>query len=218
MMLSKSVSSWMKPLISIFFIGLSSVSVAQAQLIQCDKPQSSFKNSMICAVDFSSLRDELNERFLTSYLVTDAPTQLIQDTQQLWLNRLQQCKNKNCVSLQINQRIDDLNFYMSMNQTLTQHYIKFEQGKIAAQPVHLKIHQLSKDRVKIEGIAYRSPNNRLETQTIPLLAYTTTQNKHEIIDNEHDCQYKLKYQKSLLIVSTEQTGCERFSGIYRLYD
>ena len=214
-MLLKNVSNSMNTIISLFFIGIASISMAQAQPIECE---SSLRNSNICHKSHEQLREQLNERFLTSYLVTDAPTKLIHDTQQLWMNRLQQCKNQTCITNQLNHRIDDLNFYISMNQTLTQHYLKFENGKIASQPVHLKIHQLSKDRMKIEGVAYRSPNNRAETQTIPLLAYTTTDKKNEILDNEHDCKYQLKFQKALLIMNSEQKGCERFNGIYRLYD
>jgi hypothetical protein len=105
-----------------------------------------------------------------------------------------------------------------MNQSLTQHFIKYEHGKIAKQPIHLQIHQLSKDRIKVEGIAYRNPNNRKEAQTVSLLAYTTPEKKNEILDNEHDCKYTLNFQKAILSVSTQQKGCERFSGIYRLYD
>ena len=85
-------------------------------------------------------------------------------------------------------------------------------------PVHLKIHQLTKDRIKIEGSAYRNPNNRVETQTIPFLAYTTPDAKTEITDNEHDCKYKFQYTKAVLLIKTQQKGCERFSGVYRLYD
>ena len=45
-----------------------------------------------------------------------------------------------------------------------------EHGDLAKQPVHIQIHQLDKDKLKIEGIAYRNPNNRLETQILSLLA------------------------------------------------
>ena len=97
-------------------------------------------------------------------------------------------------------------------------YLKFENGHFAKQQVHLKVHQLSKDRIKVEGIAYRSPNNRLDTQTVSFLAYTTPEQKSAITDNEHDCQYQFNYSKALLSVKTSQKGCERFAGVYRLYD
>ena len=82
----------------------------------------------------------------------------------------------------------------------------------------LQFHQLDKDKLKIEGIAYRNPNNRLETQILSLLAYSTPEQKNQITDNEKKCQYQFDFQKALLIVKTDQKGCERFTGIYRLYD
>jgi hypothetical protein len=51
-----------------------------------------------------------------------------------------------------------------------------------------------------------------------LLAYTTPEKKNQILDNEHDCKYVLNFQKAILSVTTTQKGCERFTGIYRLYD
>ena len=72
--------------------------------------------------------------------------------------------------------------------------------------------------IKVEGIAYRNPNNKLDKQTIPFLAYSTTETKTEIINNESDCKYEFNYTKAYLMVKTEQKNCDRFSGIYRLYD
>lgn len=172
----------------------------------------------ICSASLDEPREKLADQYFTAFLITDAPVRLLQDTQQLWSTRLQQCKTLDCFKQQFDQRLDDLNIYISLNQSLTQHYLKFEQGQMAKQPIHLKIHQLTKDRIKIEGVAYRNPNNRAETQTIPFLAYTTTETKSQITDNEHDCKYNFNYSKAILTVSTEQKGCERFSGIYRLYD
>ncbi|MEG0346949.1 MAG: hypothetical protein RR605_02765 [Acinetobacter sp.] len=187
-----------------------------ADTIDCTTNSSQLKR--ICSKQYDEQRSKLNNKFLTAYLVTDAPLQLLHDTQKLWLNQIQQCKSKNCYQQQFDARLDDLNFYTSMNQTLTQHYLKFEQGKLSKQPVHLQIHQLDKDKLKIEGIAYRNPNNRIETQTFSLLAYSTPEQKNQIIDNEKKCQYQFDFQKALLIIKSGQKGCERFTGIYRLYD
>ncbi len=187
-----------------------------AKSIDCS--DRTFDLKKICSSQYDEQRIKLNNKFLTAYLVTDAPLQLLHDTQQLWLKQLQQCKSKTCYQQQFETRLDDLNFYTSMNQTLTQHYLKYEQGKLAAQPVHLQIHQLDKDKLKIQGIAYRNPNNRVESQTLSLLAYTTPEQKNLIIDNEKKCQYQFDFQKALLIIKSEQKGCERFTGIYRLYD
>lgn len=206
-----------KNLLSGFILSYALSSGAYALSIDCQNPNSAVLKK-ICASQFETLRTELNEKYLTAYLVTDAPVRLLYDSNRLWFNRLQQCKSSACFQQQFDVRLEDLNFYTSMNQSLTQHFLKFEQGDIAKQPVHIQVHQLTKDRIKIEGLAYRNPNNRQDKQTIPLLAYTTPDKKNEIVDNEHDCKYQMNFQKSLLTIKTEQKGCERFSGVYRLYD
>ncbi|QER39754.1 hypothetical protein F2A31_08515 [Acinetobacter suaedae] len=189
---------------------------AFAKAIDCSNHHAELQR--ICSKQYEEQRFKLNDKFLTAYLVTDAPVQLLHATQEMWLRQLQQCKSKTCYLQQFDARIDDLNFYTSINQTLTQHYLKYEHGDLAKQPVHIQIHQLDKDRLKIEGTAYRSPNNRLETQTMSLLAYSTSDQKNQIIDNEKKCQYQFDFQRALLVVRSEQKGCERFTGIYRLYD
>ncbi|HFG6988964.1 hypothetical protein U2E86_06595 [Acinetobacter baumannii] len=190
-------------------------SLVFAESIDCSNSKAELK---ICSKTFSEARKQLNNKYLSAYLVTDAPLQLLQDTQTLWLRQTQQCKTNSCIQQQFDVRGDDLNFYASLKQTLTQHYLKFENGHIASQPVHLQIHQLAKDKIKIEGLAYRNPNNRKETQTVSLMAYSSPEQKSEILDNEHNCKYKFDFQKALLIVKTQQKSCERFTGIYRLYD
>ena len=217
-MLLKNVSNHIKHCITVLFISTVTASFAYAEPIRCENTGSKHNHVKLCSESLKQRRVQFNEQLQTTYLVTDAPLRLIDDTQALWLSRMQQCKKSNCLKQQLDDRFEDLNIYRSMNQTLTQHYLKFEHGQIAKQPIHLKIHQLSKDRIKIEGIAYRNPNNRLETQNIALLAYTTPEKKHEILDNEHDCKYQFNFQKALLVVNTSQSGCERFVGIYRLYD
>ena len=206
-----------KPL-TVLLLSVVGLSTAYAQPIQCNSTLNFANSKLICSDKLSPLREQLNDKYLTAYLVTDAPLRLIDDTHRLWFSRLQQCKNIACVKAQFELRLEDLNFYTSMNQSLTQHFIKYTNGKIAKSPVHLQVHQLSKDRIKIEGLAYRNPNNRTSSQTVSLLAYTTPDKKNEILDNEHDCKYQLNFQKALLVVKTTQVGCEKFSGIYRLYD
>ena len=151
---------------------------------------SKFQGKKICSQQHSDNVQKLNNKFLTAYLVTDAPLQLLHDTQKLWLNQIQQCKSKTCFQQQFDLRFDDLNFYTSLNQTLTQHYLKFENGRLSELPVHLKIHQLDKDKLKIEGIAYRNPNNRIETQTMSLLAYSTPEKKNQIIDKNKTSDFE----------------------------
>ncbi|WP_374666484.1 hypothetical protein [Acinetobacter sp.] len=191
-------------------------STSFAEAIDCSAPGHSLQK--VCSSAFDKQRDHLDNLYLTSLLVTDAPARIIKDTQLMWVQRLQQCRSMDCYKQQIDLRADDLNIFVSLNQSLTQHYLKFEDGGFAQQQVHIKVHQLSKDRIKIEGIAYRSPNNRMDRQSIAFLAYTTPDQKTEIMDNEHDCKYQFSYSKALLAVKTAQKGCERFAGIYRLYD
>ena len=166
-----------KPLTALLLLSIAGLSTAYAQPVQCNST-----SKLICADKLSPLRDQLNDKYLTAYLVTDAPLRLIDDTHRLWINRLQQCKSTGCVKAQFELRLEDLNFYTSMNQSLTQHFIKYENGKIAKSPVHLQIHQLSKDRIKIEGLAYRNPKNRTSSQTVSLLAYTTPNKKNENLE------------------------------------
>lgn len=217
-MLLKYVSKSMKVIVSGLFLNFFGTAYLHAQPSLCEKDASTPYLSKLCSKQFESLRSELLEHQHASYLVTDAPIRLLEDTHQLWIHRVQQCKNFKCYEQQLNLRIEDLNFYTSMNQSLTQHYLKFEHGRISESPIQLKMHQLTKDRIKIEGIAYRNPNNRADMQTVVLQAYTTAEQKNEITDNEHDCKYQLNFQKALLVVKTTQKGCERFTGIYRLYD
>lgn len=192
-------------------------SFSYAQVIDCDDPTSSSLKK-ICSDQFKDIRQKLDTQSMTAFLISDAPQRLLVDTHQLWLNRLQQCKSLACYQQQMDFRIDDLNFYTSLNQSLTQHYLKFEHGAIAKQPVHLQVHQLSKDKIKIEGNAYRSPNNRIETQTISFLAYTTPDQKQNITDNENNCHYQFNFQKAILSVKSESKACNRFVGVYRVYD
>ncbi|TCM61910.1 hypothetical protein EC844_12664 [Acinetobacter calcoaceticus] len=173
---------------------------------------------MLCGSALEKNRQTLNEKYLTALLVTDAPIRLIEDTQKLWLNRVLQCKSSGCIKYQIDERLEELNFYTSMNQSLTQHYFKYQNGGIAQPATQIQVHQLGKDRIKIEGLAYLNPNNRNDRQTLSLLAYTSPDKKNEILDNEHQCKYQFNYQKSLLVVKSAQKGCERFIGTYRLYD
>lgn len=202
---------------SLLLLGLSSSPVLATPL-SCESEQSATYTSAFCADVLESNRVEMNEKYITAYLVTDAPARLIEDSQLAWLKRSQSCKNQKCILTAFEQRIDHLNIYTSMNQSLTQHYLQYKNGKLAEPAVHIQVHQLSKERIKIEGIAYRNINNRPESQSVSLLAYTTPTQRNSIIDNENKCQYQMNFQRALLIIQSQQKGCERFTGTYRLYD
>lgn len=187
-----------------------------SQLFSCDETAQTA--SMLCHNDLQAKRQQLSQHTLTAFLVSDAPLRLLHDQQQIWLLRLKQCKSVKCYQQQFDLQLDQLNMYISLNQSLTQHYLKFEHGKLAFPAVHLQIHQLGKDSLKIEGIALRSPNNKPETQSLNFLAYTSSAQKNQITNNETDCKYQFQYSKALLTVKSQRKGCERFNGVYRLYD
>lgn len=215
-MLLKTDKKTIKKLGIAITIGYICTSVVFAGAIECASTTSGLQK--VCSDEFSQQREKLDNLYLTANLVTDAPLRIIQDTQQIWQTRLQQCKSLDCYKQQFELRADELNIFVSLNQSLTQHYLKFAHGTFAQPFTQLKVHQLSKDRIKIEGFSYRNPNNRAETQSIPFLAYTTPEQKNDILDNEHECKYQFNYGKAILSVKTSQKGCERFTGIYRLYD
>lgn len=177
---------------------------------------------LLCRANTLELRQQLNQLLFTTNMTTNAPTRLIQDTQVLWQNYIEQCKTKKCITQQFDARSEELNSYASLNQSLTQHFIKYQQGQILQPQVHLQIHQLDQNRIKIEGVAYRNPNNNKARQSISFLAYRNQNQKNEIINNETACKYSFNFQKAILTVSLLQTQprkyCERFVGIYQLYD
>ena len=207
-----------KTICSIFSLGYLLISSASAQELDCsDKKKLS--SQMICSSDFQQQKQKLETQAITAHIVTDAPLRLLQDTQIIWLNQLKRCKSQVCYQQQFDGRIDQLNFFASLNQSLTQHYLKVEDGYLLSkQPVHIQIHQLSKNNIKIEGTAYLNPNNKSEKQTLSLLAYSSPDAKTEIINNNNDCKYSVKYTKSYITMKSLKKGCEPFNGIYRLYD
>lgn len=206
-----------KILSALFSVGCLCSPMVYAEKIDCSS-SNSMTLKKICGKHFNETREKLNTDYKTALLISDAPIRLLEDTHSLWFKRLQQCKSINCYEQQFELRRDDLKFYTSLNQSLTNHYLRFEQGQIAHAPVHLQVHQLTKDKIKIEGIAYRNPNNKANSQSLAFLAYTDTNQKHQIKDNEHDCQYQFNFNKAILSVKTQQKGCERFVGVYRIYD
>lgn len=216
-MLLKRKPNLTKLLCSLMGLGYLWTYSAYAQEFDCTQKKNATLKA-ICSPAFKEQKHKLKVQSLTATLVTDAPLHLVQDTHILWFNHLQQCKSLTCYQQQMDYRIDQLNFFTSLNQSLTQHYLKYENGQIAKKPIHIQIHQLTKDNIKIEGIAYLNPNNKLEKQTISLLAYSTPEQKTEITDNDKGCKYHFEYSKAYLSIKTEQKGCETFIGLYRLYD
>lgn len=193
-------------------------SASYAFHLNCQTPASSFVERKVCSQALSEQRQLLLDKLSTAYLISDAPHRLLSTTQQLWQQRLMQCKTTRCIEQQIDQRIDALNLYITLNQSLTQHYLKTEQGQPSKQTVYLQFHQLNKDRIKIEGVAYRNPNNSAQHQTILFNAYTPPHAKTQIQNIEDDCQYEISYHKAYIQLHASEAKCARFVGLYRLYD
>lgn len=97
---------------------------AFAKAIDCSNHHAELQK--VCSKQYEEQRFKLNDKFLTAYLVTDAPVQLLHATQEMWLRQLQQCKSKTCYLQQFDARTDDLNFYTSINQNFdisTEHVV-----------------------------------------------------------------------------------------------
>ncbi|MHA3059820.1 A1S_1983 family putative colistin resistance protein [Acinetobacter sp. ANC 4636] len=175
-----------------------------------------------CKTQYKTQVDQINKLYFTSNLVTNAPLRLLQDTQHMWHSRLKQCKNKSCFEQQFNLRAEDLNAYSALNQSLTQHFIKYHHGKIAQPQTYLQIHQLDQNKMKIEGWMYRNPNASLDKLSFAFLSYLNNTDKTKVTNNETTCRYQFNYQKTLLVVTSTnhvaKQNCQRFTGIYRLYD
>ena len=88
------------------------------RIIACHHDQLSAGIKKICSTHFDQQRNELNNKTLSAYLISDAPMQLLQDTQQLWLQRLTECKNKNCVEQQFELRFFDLGEILGIEREL----------------------------------------------------------------------------------------------------
>ncbi|WP_227539715.1 hypothetical protein [Acinetobacter sp. MB5] len=175
-----------------------------------------------CKTQYKAEVQQINKLYLTSSLITNAPLRLLQDTQNMWRTRLSECKNKSCISQQFDLRSEDLNAYSSLNQSLTQHFIKYHHGQIAQPHTYLQIHQLDQNKIKIEGWVYRNPNASLDKLSFAFLSYLNNAKKTKVTNNETTCQYQFNYQKTLLqVTSTNHVthkNCNRFTGTYRLYD
>ncbi|MEB3752963.1 A1S_1983 family putative colistin resistance protein [Acinetobacter sp. MD2(2019)] len=209
-----------KTCLSIFGCGFVLLPISgHAQNLDC---MFKVKQHLLCSANNLATRQQLNQLLFTTYMTSNAPTPLIHTTQNLWRKRVEQCKSKSCVERQFELRNEDLNTYNSINQNLTQHFIQYRQGYLAKPTAYLQIHQLDQNRIKIEGIAYRNPNNSQARQSINFLAYRNQAQKNEITNNETGCKYAFNYQKAILTVTLLQNQaykyCDRFVGIYKLYD
>ncbi|MFT4021783.1 MAG: hypothetical protein QM666_09730, partial [Acinetobacter sp.] len=108
-----------KCIIGIGFVVTTSVQASHSELCASSKP------ALLCQANTELQRTQLTRLLFTAHLISNAPTRLIQDTQSMWNQRIQQCKNKQCITSQFQQRTEALNAFSSLNQSLTQHFIKY---------------------------------------------------------------------------------------------
>ncbi|MCF9034460.1 A1S_1983 family putative colistin resistance protein [Acinetobacter nectaris] len=204
---------------NIFLLSLAIMpSIALAHFSQSDICQHiGSKKPLFCRDSFQEDRDNLTTLFRNTQKSTNAPLNLVNDTQNLWLKRIYSCKEKTCITHEISLRTDELNTYASLNQSLTQHFFQYSHGKIISPNHYLQIHQLDQKRVKIEGFAYSSKHHHKGQPYLTAYA-TNTANQIVFKNTEDQCIYSIKIYKALLTLSSEQPECHQYSGIYRLYD
>lgn len=192
------------------------MSIAQASLLCQPKAFSKKNHALVCKNSFNIERATFSQVFNNVVLMTNAPLTVLQATQHMWQERIYACKNKACVQQEFNLRTDELNALASLNQSLTKHFIKYKQGVIAKPHTLIQIHQLDKNKIKIEGVAYQNLNQHAGHHTF--LAYSPSGQQIEILNNEDNCKYRFQIEKAILSIASEQKQCQQFAGIYRLYD
>lgn len=146
--------------------------------------------------------------------VSNAPLSILDITQTLWQKRMFSCKTKPCLLEQLAQHTQELNEFATLNQTLTQHFIQNQHGKIATRHAYLQIHQLEQNKLKIDGYAYTHQYQMKQH----FLAYSQSTDLNNITNNEDGCRYNIKLSKALLNIQSEQKKCQLFAGNYRRYD
>lgn len=192
---------------------------AHALLPDCEKNQSASFGKLVCQnQDLQKLNLEIQEKYLSAQLMSNAPLTLLRQSQQDWRKYVALCKNQRCLKEQFEKRLDDLTFIINMNQSLTQHFIRYAPKQPKQQMVTLQIQQLDKNKIKIEASQYRNPNNSEHQRIAYLRSYTSTQLQNQITDLETKCTYTLQRSGHLLNFRTQDPKCERFVGIYKLYD
>lgn len=162
--------------------------------------------------------EEIKAQYLQAQLMSNAPLKLLLLSQQQWESFVNKCKTKACIAQQYEQRIDELVYLTSMNQSLTQHFVRYVDGKVDPQSTSLQIQQLDRNRIKIEATQFRNPNNSDAARYAHLRSYTTADALQEISDLDSRCQYKIERKFSILKLESNEEICKRFAGTYKLYD
>ena len=207
-------------------VGLTNMAHANSQSIlpDCDqefhqKFASKRLYKLVCQDEqLKEHNEEIKAQYLQAQLMSNAPLKLLLLSQQQWENFVNKCKTKACISQQFEQRVDELVYLTSMNQSLTQHFVRYVNGKVDPQFTSLQIQQLDRNRIKIEATQFRNPNNSDTARYAHLRSYTTADALQEISDLDSRCQYKIERKFSILKLESDEENCKRFTGIYKLYD
>lgn len=204
---------------SVFFL-LSGVSItAHAQLPDCEKKQNqTFEKSVCQNNDLNALNSQIKEKYLSAQLMSNASLALLSLAHEDWIKYVKSCKNRQCIQQQFEQRLDDLTFIINMNQSLMQHFVRYDPQQKNQQMVTLQLQQLDKNKIKIEAMQYRNPNNSEHQRIAYLRSYTSPDLTETIVDLETKCHYSINRFGHVLEFKTEDQKCKRFIGIYRLFD
>ncbi|SDC04831.1 A1S_1983 family putative colistin resistance protein [Acinetobacter boissieri] len=174
-------------------------------------------NDRLCTQNLCQEQNELDKKKLVTLteqtnFVSNAPRSILDMTHHLWQKRMQLCKTKQCLAQQITQRTQELNEFATLNQALTQHFIKYQHGKVAKQQVYLQLHQLEQNKLKIDGYGYSNQQQQ------HFLAYSQNTDLAQITNNEDGCTYAMTLSKGLLNIQSGEKKCRLFAGNYRRYD
>lgn len=192
---------------------------AFAEMPDCEKKLSSAFEQKVCRHEIlKDLNLQIKEKYLNAQLMSNAPLRLLETSNRAWEKYVKSCKTTQCIHREFEQRVDDLTFFTTINQSLTQHYIRYKSAVLDAQMTHIQLQQLDKNRIKIEGIQYRSPNNSEATRISYLRSYTSPDHLTDITDLENKCSYDLTRTEHTLEFQSEDPKCQRFVGLYKLYD
>lgn len=204
---------------SVFFLLFGVSAAAHAQLPNCEKKhQQTFEKTICKNNDLKSLNNQIKEKYLSAQLMSNASLALLSLAQEDWLKYVRACKSRQCIQQQFEQRIDDLTFIINMNQSLTQHFVRYDPKQKNQQMVTLQLQQLDKNKIKIEAMQYRNPNNSEHQRVAYLRSYTSPDLAQPIVDLETKCNYSINRFGHVLEFKTEDQQCKRFVGIYKLYD
>lgn len=190
-----------------------------AGMPDCEKKLSGAFDQKVCShQELKDLNQQIREKYLNAQLMSNAPLKLLETSNRAWEKYVKSCKSVQCIHREFEQRIDDLTFFTTINQSLTQHYIRYKSAAIDSQMTHIQLQQLDKNRIKIEGIQYRSPNNSEATRIAYLRSYSSPDHLTDITDLENKCIYSLIRTDHTLEFQSEDPKCQRFVGLYKLYD